>query len=131
MYAFVIVAAVLALWFAIAALKAPHAGKVLAAGLWGAYAVWEYFIANGTLCEAGCNIRVDLVVVLPLLAIAAYLGFQKQPRTGAVVILLVVCLALVAAVLAAMGHTPAAIATGLAGVAAAIAGVLSARRRPT
>lgn len=35
-----------------------------------AYAVFEYYVANGTLCDEKCNIRVDLLVIIPLLAVA-------------------------------------------------------------
>ena len=45
----------------------PRPAEFLAVVLWAAYAVYEYYVANGTLCDANCNIRVDLVLFFPLL----------------------------------------------------------------
>ena len=42
---------------------------LLTAVIWIAYAVYETLIATRVLCEDGCNIRVDLLLILPLLAI--------------------------------------------------------------
>ncbi len=74
MYFFVFVAAAAACYFAIAAGRQPRPGIIVAAIVWLLYAVYEYFIANGTLCDANCNIRVDLLVVWPLVWIATLFG---------------------------------------------------------
>lgn len=131
MYPFVIAAAAMALYFTIAALRPPRAARILAGILWGAYAVYEYFVANGTLCDANCNIRVDLVLFLPLLATAAYLGFKTEPRAGAVVVLYVVTLALAAGLAAILGYTTAAMVAAIAALIAAGVGVRWAFRAPS
>ncbi len=87
MYFFVFVAAAAALYFAIAAWQQPRAGVIVAAIAWLLYAVYEYFIANGTLCDANCNIRVDLILAWPLVWIASLFGIYEPgqwTRTGKV-----------------------------------------------
>jgi hypothetical protein len=74
MYFFVFVAAAVALYFAGAALRRPRLGVIAAAIAWLLYAVYEYFVANGTLCDANCNIRVDLLLIWPLVWIASLFG---------------------------------------------------------
>jgi hypothetical protein len=74
MYFFVFVAAAVALYFMIAAWRQPRLGVIVAAIAWLLYAVYEYFIANGTLCDANCNIRVDLLLIWPLVLIASLFG---------------------------------------------------------
>ena len=74
MYFFVFVAAAAACYFAVAALQRPRLGVIVAAILWLLYAVYEYYVANGTLCDANCNIRVDLLVAWPLVWIASLFG---------------------------------------------------------
>lgn len=87
MYFFVFVAAVGALYFVIAAVRQPRPGRFIAAIAWLAYAAYEYFIANGVLCDANCNIRVDLLLVWPLLFCASLFGIYgpgQWTRTGKV-----------------------------------------------
>ena len=74
MYFYVFVAAAVALYFAGAALQRPRAGVIVAAIVWLLYAVYEVLIANGTLCDANCNIRVDLILIWPLVWIATLFG---------------------------------------------------------
>lgn len=74
MYFFVFVAAAVALYFAVAAWRGPRPGVIVAAIVWLLYAVYEYFVANGTLCDANCNIRVDLILLWPLVWIASLFG---------------------------------------------------------
>lgn len=74
MYFFVFVAAAVALYFASLAWRRPRPGMIVAAIVWLLYALYEYFIANGTLCDANCNIRVDLTLVWPLVWIATLFG---------------------------------------------------------
>jgi hypothetical protein len=126
MYLFVLAAGAMTFYFVAAALGRPRPAEILAATLWAAYSVYEYYVANGTLCDANCNIRVDLVFFLPLLATATYIALQKEPRTGAVAILYVICLGLIALLASAFGYTAVAI---LAGVGALIVGVLSVRSK--
>lgn len=74
MYFFVFVAAAAALYFAGAAWRRPRPGVIVAAIVWLLYAVYEYYVANGTLCDANCNIRVDLILIWPLVWIASLFG---------------------------------------------------------
>ncbi|WP_020086050.1 hypothetical protein [Hyphomicrobium zavarzinii] len=123
MYAFAIAAGAMALYFVVAAVQRPRPAGILAAVLWGAYSVYEYYVANGTLCDTDCNIRVDLVLFLPLLGSAAYLAFRKEPRRGAVAILYVICLGIVAWVAAAFGYIAVAVVAGVATLIAAAYGL--------
>ena len=74
MYFFIVVAAAATCYFAIAAIRQPRLGVIVAALVWLAYTAYEVLIANGTLCDANCNIRVDLIVLWPLLWIATLFG---------------------------------------------------------
>jgi hypothetical protein len=125
MYPFVLAAGAIALYFTVAALQRPRPAKMLAGGLWAVYSVYEYYVANGTLCDANCNIRVDLVFFFPLLGYAAYLALQKEPRTGAVAILYVICLGMVAWLAVAFGYTAVAVIAGMGALIAAVYGVKS------
>jgi hypothetical protein len=78
MYFFVFVAAAVACCFAVAAGRQPRPGVIVAAIAWLLYAVYEYFIANGTLCDANCNIRVDLILIWPLVWIATLFGIYAR-----------------------------------------------------
>jgi hypothetical protein len=83
MYFFVVVAAAAAVYFASAALRQPRPGVIVAAIAWLLYAAYEVLIANGTLCDANCNIRVDLILIWPLVWIASLFGlFAPGQWTG-------------------------------------------------
>lgn len=89
MYLFVFVAAAGALYFASEAVRRPRPGVIVAAIVWLLYAVYEFFIANGTLCDANCNIRVDLLLIWPLVGIASLFGIYspgKWRRAGKVLV---------------------------------------------
>ena len=77
MYFYVFVAAAVALYFASAALRRPRPGVIVAAIVWLLYAVYEFLIGNGTLCDANCNIRVDLILIWPLVWIASLFGIYS------------------------------------------------------
>ena len=88
MYFFEFVAAAVALYFASLAWRQPRPGVIVAAIAWLLYAVYEYFVANGTLCDANCNIRVDLILIWPLVWIASLFGIYapgQWPRAAKVV----------------------------------------------
>ena len=60
--------------------KAPIA---VAAGLWLAYGVYEYLMKARVLCSGECNIRVDLLLVIPVLYIltaAAVVSYFRKGR---------------------------------------------------
>jgi len=51
---------------------------VLAAALlWAAYLLYELAIFSGLLCEEDCNIRVDLLIVYPLLAVMSFFAIIR------------------------------------------------------
>jgi hypothetical protein len=125
MYLFVLTAAAIALYFSMVAFKQPRPAVMLAVILWIAYAVYEYFVANGKLCDANCNIRVDLLFFFPVLGYAAYLALQKEPRTGAVAILCLICCGMVALLALAFGYNAAAVIAGMAALIAAAYGIKS------
>ena len=120
MYFFSLAAAAIALYFVAATLQRPRPAGFLALILWAAYAVYEYFVANGTLCDANCNIRVDLVLFFPLLGFATYFALQKEPRTVAVAVFAVICLVIAALLGSLFGYQAVAV---VAGVGALIVGV--------
>lgn len=84
MYPFVLIAGAVALYFFTVALQRPRLSVILAAVLWAVYAVYEYYVANGTLCDANCNIRVDLLLVWPLLVIATLYAANSTGQRSAI-----------------------------------------------
>lgn len=54
---------------------------VLWAGvLWLLYGIYEYLFYSGVFCPAGCNIRVDLLVIHPLLILLSLAGLIDAVR---------------------------------------------------
>jgi hypothetical protein len=47
----------------------------VAAGLWLAYAAYEYGMKLRLLCSGECNIRIDLLLIYPLLLIMTFASF--------------------------------------------------------
>jgi hypothetical protein len=45
----------------------PNAALAVAGGLWLLYALYEYLMYRRILCSGDCNIRVDLLVIYPML----------------------------------------------------------------
>ena len=78
---FVFVAGMMAVILLVAAAQRPRLAVFVAAILWLLYAVYEYLIATRVLCDADCNIRVDLVFFLPILALATLSAYQSYNRT--------------------------------------------------
>ena len=77
MSVFVIAAAIMAVILVVAACQRPRPAVIVAAVLWLLYAVYEYFIATGVLCDANCNIRVDLVFFIPILGLATFCAYRS------------------------------------------------------
>lgn len=71
---FVAIAAAVAVLFIVKASKQLRPGVFVAAAVWLGYAVYEYLMTNGVLCDGTCNIRVDLIVVWPLVWLATLFG---------------------------------------------------------
>ena len=97
MKVFAIAAGVMAVILLVAGWQRPRLAVFMAAGLWLLYAVYERLVATGVLCDADCNIRVDLVLFFPILLIAtvcacrSYVGLPGQAKVIGMV-LGVVCL---------------------------------------
>ena len=51
--------------------KRRRASAAAAAGLWALYMVYEYLMYARVLCSGECNIRVDLLLLYPLLLVAS------------------------------------------------------------
>jgi len=68
----------------IACFKLPKTVAVaVAASLWLLYGVYEYLVQTRVLCSGECNIRVDLLLIYPVLlsvTLAAGRGLVKSRR---------------------------------------------------
>jgi hypothetical protein len=76
MFLFVIVAAMMVVIHVAAGWERPRLAVILSGILWLLYAVYEYQVASGVLCDSDCNIRVDLVFFIPILGLATYCAYQ-------------------------------------------------------
>ena len=105
----VLAAAGMAVYLLILASSGQRRVACLTAALvWAAYAVYERQMVNGVLCDGTCNIRVDVVLTLPILVLATLHAF----RPGYGHALGLVTFTAVALVSWAFGHiVPAAIAS--------------------
>jgi peptidoglycan/LPS O-acetylase OafA/YrhL len=82
MSVFVLAAGMIAVFLFVAGARRPRIAVFVAAILWGLYAYYESLILSGVLCDANCNIRVDLVLFFPILGIAtvcAYRSYERPP----------------------------------------------------
>ena len=88
MSVFVIAAAIMAVILVVAACQRPRPAVIVAAVLWLLYAVYERLVATGVLCDADCNIRVDLVFFFPILGLATFCAYQSyMGRPGQTMVL--------------------------------------------
>jgi hypothetical protein len=74
---FAIVAGLMAVMHLVLGWERPRPAVILSGILWALYAYYEYLVATGVLCDADCNIRVDLVFFLPILGLATYCAYQS------------------------------------------------------
>ena len=74
MTVFALVAFAAAAYFVAVAGRQPRPALIVAAILWLLYGVYEILIGNGVLCDANCNIRVDLLLIWPVLLVATLLA---------------------------------------------------------
>jgi hypothetical protein len=81
MNVFVIAAGMMTLIHVVAGWQRPRRAVIVSGILWLLYAVWERQVATGVLCDADCNIRVDLVFFFPILALATLSAYQAYNRT--------------------------------------------------
>jgi peptidoglycan/LPS O-acetylase OafA/YrhL len=119
---FVLVAGVLGVGLFVAGAQRPRLAVFVAAILWLLYAYYETLIANGTLCDANCNIRVDLVLFFPILGIATFCAFRAYerppgPPTFAGMVLGAMLMIVVALLAGAFGYIAVAWAAGAVALA--------------
>ena len=81
MNVFVIAAGMITVIHMVAGWQRPRLAVIVSGILWLLYAVWERQVATGVLCDSDCNIRVDLVFFLPILALATLSAYQSYNRT--------------------------------------------------
>jgi hypothetical protein len=77
MNVFAIAAGMMAVVHLVAGWQRPRLAVIVSGILWLLYAVYERLVATGVLCDADCNIRVDLVFFIPILGIATYCAYQS------------------------------------------------------
>ena len=77
MHLFAIAAVVMVVIYLVAAAQRPRLAVIVSAILWLLYAFYEHQVATGVLCEADCNIRVDLVFFFPILGLATFCAYQS------------------------------------------------------
>jgi len=80
MNVFVIAAGLMIVIHLVAGWQRPRPAVIVSGILWLLYAVWERQVATGVLCDADCNIRVDLVFFLPILGLATLSAYQSYNR---------------------------------------------------
>ena len=78
---FTIAAGMMAVIHLVAGWQRPRLAVIVSGILWLLYAVWEHLVATGVLCDANCNIRVDLLFFFPILGVATYRAYQSYNRT--------------------------------------------------
>jgi hypothetical protein len=81
MNAFVIAAGMMAVIHLVAGWQRPRRAVIVSGILWLLYAFYEHQVATGVLCDAGCNIRVDLVFFLPILGLSTLSAYQSYNPT--------------------------------------------------
>lgn len=97
MYFFALVAVGMTVIHLVAAAQRPRLAIFIAAILWGLYTAYEISVASGVLCEKDCNIRVDLVFFIPILALVtfcAYRAYQGRPGQTTIIVAVLGILAL-------------------------------------
>ena len=78
---FTITAGMMTVIHLVAGWQRPRQAVIVSGILWLLYTVYEYLVATGVLCDANCNIRVDLVFFFPILGLATYAAYQAYNRT--------------------------------------------------
>ena len=110
---FAFAAAMMAVIHLVAGWQRPRLAVLGSGILWLLYAVYEYQVATGVLCDANCNIRVDLVFFFPILGLATFCAYQSymgRPGQTMVVGTVLGVIGLVVFGLVAEGHGYGALA---------------------
>ena len=131
---FVIAAGLMAAAHAVAALQRPRPAVIVSGILWALYAYYEYLIATGVLCDANCNIRVDLVLFLPVLGLATFWAYQAYigrpgPQKVVGAVLGVIGLLVFGLVAEGLGYGPVAYVVILGALAAVAVYAIKSRSR--
>ena len=74
---FVILAGMMVVAHLVAVSQRPRLAVIVSGILWLLYAVYERLVATGVLCDSDCNIRVDLVFIIPILGLATLRAYQS------------------------------------------------------
>jgi len=77
MNVFAIAAGMMTVIHLVAGWQRPRLAVIVSGFLWLLYAVYERLVATGVLCDANCNIRVDLVFFFPILGLATFCAYQS------------------------------------------------------
>ena len=126
---FAVGAAIIAVLHLVAASQRPRPAVIVSGLLWALYAVYEYLVATGVLCEADCNIRVDLVLFIPVLATVTWCAWQAyNGRPGQTMVIVTVLAAVGLVVFALLAETRFGFA-GLAAVGVLAIGLYVIRSR--
>lgn len=125
MYPFAVAGALIGLGHVAVAFQRFRVSLLVAAILWLIYAVYEWNVANGVLCTEACNIRVDLVLFLPVLIAAsayAHSAYRRPPEQRAILgwVLGAVGLGLLAMLLPMFGFNTYAAIVGLIAIGLAV-----------
>ena len=107
---FAIAAGMMAVIHLVVGWQRPRLAVIVSGILWLLYAVYENLVATGVLCDANCNIRVDLVFLFPILGLATFCAYQSymgRPSPWKVVgiVLGVIGLVVFALLLESFGYT--------------------------
>jgi hypothetical protein len=78
--AYPLLALVVAAAFAVLWRWRRRRGAAIAALAWGGYAAYEQLMRARVLCSGECNIRVDLLLVYPLLLVLSVAAVYKSLR---------------------------------------------------
>jgi len=130
---FVIVAGIMTMILLVVGWDRPRLAVIVAAILWLLYAVYERLVATGVLCDANCNIRVDLVLFFPILWIAtffAYRSYMRPPGRSTFVFMVLGAIGLIVVALLAAGFGYITLASG-AGAGALAFGLYAIKSRFT
>jgi len=60
----------------------PRRAALVAGGAWLLYAVYELGMQRRWLCSGECNIRVDLLLIYPVLAVISLAGIVAAARAA-------------------------------------------------
>jgi peptidoglycan/LPS O-acetylase OafA/YrhL len=131
---FVIAAGLMAVVHIVAAFQRPRLPVFVSGILWALYAYYEHLIATGVLCDANCNIRVDLVLFFPILGLATYWAYQAYmgrpgPQKVAGTVLGIIGLIVFGLVAEGYGYGPLAYVVILGALAAVVVYVVKSRSR--